>query len=251
MIKQVATIIRKEWQDIRQTFFSPRNLMPGLASILVFSGATSIYEPAKMGSEWLQSPIMVFFLVLLVPISIIGFIGPDSFVGERRRNTLEPLLATPIPDPALLFGKVGIAGMVGWGSVLLNLALGVLTVNLTVEHAGILFYPPDILAWTIGMGLLVSVLLAIAGVGCSLYARNLIEAQNKMGIWLILPMILAATCISPIMPAWWKMPITQWASGLGRPQGFLLLLAVFLLIDLAGLARLRATFHRKRLILQE
>jgi ABC-2 type transport system permease protein len=249
MIKQIWIILRKEWLDIRATFFSTRNLMPGLASMLVFSCAASVYEPARMGPEWLHSPEMIFFLVLLIPLSSIGFIGPDSFAGERRRNTLEPLLATPIPDPALLFGKVGITGLIGWGGLLLNLALGFLTVNLAAEHEGLLFYPPDILAGVIGVGLLISFLLAIVGVGSSLYSHTLLEAQNKMGMWLFLPMILAATFISPYMPAWWKMPITQWLSGFGRPQVFVILLTVFFVIDGISIGWLKAIFKRKQLIL--
>jgi ABC-type Na+ efflux pump permease subunit len=101
MVRQILVIMEKEWLDIKTTLFSKGNPAAGLLPILLISGAVSVYEPAKIGPAWLQSPLMVFLLVLLVPITVVGFISPDSFVRERRRDTLEPLLATPISDGEL------------------------------------------------------------------------------------------------------------------------------------------------------
>ena len=248
MIRQISAIMRKEWLDIKVTFFSIRNLMPGAFTVIIFSGAVGVYEPAKMGLEWLNSPITVLFLALLIPLSIIAFISPDSFVGERRRHTLEPLLATPVSDQAILFGKIGIAGILGWGTMLLNAVLGLLTVNLVIKHEGILLYSSNTLAAVIVMGLLISILLATVGVSCSLYSHNLLEAQNMMGTLLFVPMILAASTVSPYMPEWWRMLGIQLAASFGATSLFQLLVVILFVVDIASAVWLMMRFNRKRLI---
>ena len=222
--------------------------MPGVLITLVFSGAIGIYEPAKMGLEWLHSPITVFFLALIIPLSIIGFISPDSFVGERRRHTLEPLLATPVSDQAILFGKIGIAVLLGWGTMLLNAILGLLTVNLSTRQEGILLYSSSTLSGVIVMGILISILLAVAGAGCSLYSHNLVEAQNKMGTLLFVPMILGATIVSPYMPEWWRMLAIQLAASCGSASLFQFLAEILFTVDIASAVWLMMHFNRKRLI---
>jgi len=248
MIRQISAVMRKECLDIKVTFFSIRNLMPGVLITILFSAAVGVYEPAQMGLEWLNSPITVLFLALLIPLSIIGFISPDSFVGERKRYTLEPLLATPVSDQAILFGKIGIAVILGWGAMLLNAGLGLLCVNLATKHEGILLYSPDTLAGVILMGLLISILLAIAGVGCSLYSHNLLEAQNKMGKLLFVPMILAASTISPYMPEWWRMMAIQLAASFGIMSLFQFLVVILFVVDIASAGWLMMRFNRKLLI---
>ncbi|MEM2905264.1 MAG: ABC transporter permease subunit [Candidatus Bathyarchaeia archaeon] len=45
-------------------------------------------------------------LLLMVPLMTPIYIAADSFAGERERKTVEPLLATPISDLELFFGKL-------------------------------------------------------------------------------------------------------------------------------------------------
>ena len=222
--------------------------MSGAFTFGIFSGAVGVYKPAEMGLEWLHSPITVLFLALLIPLSIISFISPDSFVGERRRHTLEPLLATPISDQAILFGKIGIAGILGWGAMLLNTALGLLIVNLAIKHQGILLYSSYTLAGVVVMGFLISILLATVGVSCSLYSHNLLEAQNKMGSLLFVPMILAASIVSPYMPEWWRMSAMQLAASFGTTSLVQFLVVILFLADIASAIWLMVRFNRKRLV---
>ena len=112
---QTLTIMRKEWEDIKSTLFSYHKLQGGIVPIILFCVAFGIYEPLRIGPDWLQSPVMVFSLAILVPFIVIGSISPYSFVGERERGTLEPLLVTPVSDQAILFGKIGVAVFYGCG----------------------------------------------------------------------------------------------------------------------------------------
>ena len=45
----------------------------------------------------------------------------DSFAGERERHTLETLLASRLPDRAILAGKLLVPVAVAWGAALLAL----------------------------------------------------------------------------------------------------------------------------------
>ncbi|MDA4110895.1 MAG: ABC transporter permease subunit [Thaumarchaeota archaeon] len=52
------------------------------------------------------STLILPFLAVLFPIGIASGIAMDSFVGERTRRTIEPILATPITERALFVAKV-------------------------------------------------------------------------------------------------------------------------------------------------
>jgi ABC-type Na+ efflux pump permease subunit len=65
------------------------------------SGYTDIQKVAILPIKIIGLP---FFL--LIPLLMSGIITSDSFAGERERNTLEALLATPTRDWELLLGKI-------------------------------------------------------------------------------------------------------------------------------------------------
>src|SRR5215213_10371489 len=45
-------------------------------------------------------------LFWVTPVALTSTVAADSFVGEKERNTLEPLLATPISDMQLFAAKL-------------------------------------------------------------------------------------------------------------------------------------------------
>jgi len=248
MVRHILVIMDKEWSDIKTTLFSKGNPAAGLLPLLLISGAVSVYEPLRIGLAWLQSPIMVFFLVVLVPISVIGFVSPDSFVRERRRGTLEPLLATPISDQALLFGKIGMAGLYGWGIMLANMLLSLVTLNIVYASGGILLYSYGMSIAVITTGLLFCFLLATGGVYYSLYATTLLEAQNGLGMLVFVPIVLVALFVSPYTPGWWQGLVAQGVATIGVPVLFLISVAILLVMNGVLLVVTQAHFQRKRLI---
>lgn len=52
--------------------------------------------------EW---PLMVMMLSLFPLVLLMGYLA-DSFAGERERGTLESLLLSPVPDWAIVCGKL-------------------------------------------------------------------------------------------------------------------------------------------------
>jgi len=248
LVAQTFVIMRKEWDDIKSTLFSSHNLQPGIWPILLFCVAFGIYEPLREGFDWIQSPIMVFSLSVLVPFIVIGFISPYSFVGERKRRTLEPLLATPVSDQAILFGKIGIAVLYGWGISFVSMFLGLF--SLFFSTGKLLLYPLGIAIPTLLLSLFFSLLVAIIGTNSSLYAKTLLEAQNNLGMALFIPVVLPAFFVGPFMPEAWKVIIFQVVAQLGTTNLLLIFMVLLFMVDNLSMFIALRRFHRKLLIFE-
>ena len=248
MVAQTLVIMKKEWSDIKSTLFSSHNLRAGIWPILLFWVAFGIYEPLRMGPDWMQSPIMVFSLSVLVPFVAIGFISPYSFVGERKRGTLEPLLATPVSDQAILFGKIGMAVLYGCGVSIISMVSGLFT--LFFSTGKLLLYPPGIAIATLLLSLFFSLLASIIGTNSSLYAKTILEAQNNLGMALFIPVVLPAFIVGPFMPDAWKVIIVQVAAQSGITNLLLIFMVVLFMVDNMSLLIALRRFHRKLLIFE-
>jgi len=128
---------------------------------------------------------------LLIPLLISGIITSDSFAGERERNTLEPLMTTPIGSAELLLGKVLTpflpALLVTWAS------FGILTAavsRLINPHFVSPVFPDAV--WGLSMVLVVP--LFLAGTVLSevlISARSVsVKAASALNMLLSLPVLL-------------------------------------------------------------
>jgi len=250
LLAQTLVIMKKEWSELRSTLFSVHNLLAGVWPVLLFCAAFGVYEPFRLGPAWLGSPLMVLSCSVLLPFVVIGFISPYSFVGEREHGTLEPLLATPVSDQAILFGKIGMAVLYGWGVALVNMLLGLGSINLFLANGRFLHFPPGILIPTVLLSLFFSLLVAIMGTNSSFYARTLLDAQRNHVMALLIPMLLPAFFVGPFMPEAWKGTIVQMITPLGATNLYLILIVLLLMVDgiFMGFALIR--FHRKQLLLE-
>jgi ABC-type Na+ efflux pump permease subunit len=110
-------------------------------------------------------------LFWIIPVALTPAIAADSFVGERERFSLEPLLATPISVHQLLFGKLA-ASVV---PASLGTWLGALVMWAVTLMSGSKLYPRVLIAdpdWLFSL-LVVSPLVALftAGVAALLSTR--------------------------------------------------------------------------------
>jgi ABC-type Na+ efflux pump permease subunit len=64
--------------------------------------------PSDNQQATIQTLLKAFSIPLfwVIPVALTPAVAADSFVGERERFSLEPLLATPISTTQLLFGKL-------------------------------------------------------------------------------------------------------------------------------------------------
>lgn len=250
MTAQLWVIMRKELQESKSTLFSCSNWLAGLWPLLLFCAAFGIYEPLRIGVEWLQSPIMLLSISVLVPFVVIGSISPYAFVGERLHGTLEPLLATPVSDSALLFGKIAAAVFCGWGAALASLLLGAGSLNFFLAQGRFLFYPPGMLLSVILLSLFFSILVATLGTIVSFYAKTFIDAQRNLVLALLLPLLLPAFCLGPFMPVAWNAFFGMAVPSLGAVQLLAILIGLLSVVDGLIILIARARFHRKLLIFE-
>ena len=224
--------------------------MAGIWPIFLFCVAFSVYEPLKIGPDWLQSPIMMFSVSVLIPFITIGFISPYSFVGERMRGTLEPLLATPVSDKAILFGKIGIAVLYGLGVTLANMLLGLVLDQPFLCKWQVAALSPGIMIPTFLLSLFFSILVATLGTQSSFYAKTLLVAQRKLVMLIFIPMMLPAFFLGPLIPGDWKVIIIQITAQLGATHLLLFLIILLLWVDGIFIFIAKTQFHRKLLLLE-
>jgi len=79
--------------------------------LLATVGTLGLIVPLSIGSGYVGLPAVA--ITVMAALLIVMSIVPDSFAGERDRATLETLLASRLPDRAILLGKVAAATLAG------------------------------------------------------------------------------------------------------------------------------------------
>ncbi len=144
-------------------------------------------------TEQVTYVMLVYFFApffLIIPVMSSSVIASDSFAGEKERNTLEALLATPITDSELLLGKILVSFIPGMGVTIFGFILYVLTVNvLTVEIFGEYIMPT--VPWLVLIFVL-SPAIALLGVGTTVIISSRVkgfrEAQQLSAV-LVIPVL--------------------------------------------------------------
>jgi ABC-2 type transport system permease protein len=137
VIGDILTVAWKEWRELLQL---GGNLRGGRLSLIILLGVFGVFLPIQAGAGWVQSPATVFYWGW-VPLMLVSGAVADSFAGERERHTLETLLASRLPDSAILLGKMLAAVAYGWGLVIVMLVLSLVTVNLSARTGSLLLFP--------------------------------------------------------------------------------------------------------------
>ena len=136
-------------------------------------------------------------VVMPIILLILAFIGGahlsmDTTAGERERQSLEPLLATPAPRAALVSGKMLAAACIGITSLVLTLLAFKLSASLA---GGGIARMMDVSFLAIGKMLLILLPLVLIGTALltflSANSKSMKEAQAHMTWLLFLPMIPA------------------------------------------------------------
>ena len=153
------------------------------------------------------SVMLPYFLI------ITAFLGGaalvlDATAGERERQTLEPLLATPAPRGAIVSGKIVAACLLGVVSLLLSL----LAIKLSAQFATGMARSLDMSLMSIASMLFV--LLPMLLIGTSLLtflaaaAKSLKEAQSHMTWLMLMPMIpTMMLMVNPVKTQLWQFAV--------------------------------------------
>jgi len=244
VIGDVLTVAWKEWRELLQLGGSHRG---GRFSLAILVGVFGVFLPLQAGAEWVESPASVFYWGW-VPLMLVGSAVADSFAGERERHTLETLLASRLPDSAILLGKIFAAVTYGWGLVMVMLVLSLITVNLAARTGPLLMFP-----WRFAVGapllaLLGAGLAATAGVLVSLRASTVRQAAQTLNIGMLLLIFIPVLGIQALPDAW-KAQLGAWAMTIGVGGLVWVAAGLLALLDLSLLAAAFARFRRSRLVL--
>ena len=208
---------------------------------LIVIGVIGIYLPLQLGFQWVALTPLSMLLLLWIPFFlIISFIG-DSIAGERERHTLETLLASRMPDWAILLGKIIAIVLYAWGMGILSLLLGLVLVNLLRTQGNWMFYPLNLFVDAIVLILLASVLAASAGVLISMKVATVRQAQQILSVGTIV-LVFGIIFILQALPA-------NFVSSLTYQQFLFLVMAFFVVLDAILLGLSLMSFQRSRLIL--
>ncbi len=172
----------------------------GAMRLLVRGINPAVAAPLNVGTRDMATPEAKSsgFMSVILPmiLTIFAFIGGahlamDTTAGERERQSLEPLLATPVSRAALVGGKMLAAALLGMVSMLLIL----LSFKLSASVAGGSAASMDVSF--AAMGKLLLTLLPLVLIGTALItalaagAKSMKEAQSHMMWLMMLPMLPA------------------------------------------------------------
>ncbi len=243
MIDDLRNVVWKEWKGL---FRWRGSRARAVSTLLLPLGIFAVFVPWDSGEHW-RSGLPSVIASIALPILVVFLIVPDSFAGERERHTLPTLLASRLPDRAILFGKVGFAVALAWGAALFTLSLGLITYNVVYWSGRPVFYSPKVAAVDLALSLTFAGLAASLGAVISLRSATVQEAQQTLVSALFVPPMLLGPIlllISKARPEWRPKILL---GDLASPSLLVILVTVLLALDALLLAVAMARFRRERL----
>ena len=238
MIDDILTVIWKE----RKSQFRVRGSRMRFLLMLASPMLLATVVPITWGPDWLaQVPPLI--ISALVSVILVAVMVPESFAGERERHTLETLLASRLPDRAILLGKLIVPLVMGWGMAMLCLLLSLVVVNVAHWEGEILFYTLPIALGSLALSFLMAALTAGAGVFISLRTATAQEATQILTAAILIPPMLLQ-----VLPLLFRDQMAQFIDSVNGPQLLAIILAVLAVADVVVLLGTVARFRRARLI---
>lgn len=244
MTGDLLTVVWKEWRSL--TGGRARRQVALTGGILLFY---AFLFPIQMGRDWVTDPIPVGILSLVLPTIIVGVIVPDAIAGERERHTLPTLLASRLPDRAILYGKLGFGVVLGWLGVPAMLAISLAAVNVTAAGDGWLMYDAELLLGLLVFALLIGALSGGMAIFVSLRARTAQEAQQLTVLGLMLPMMVVGFGLTLLITNEdFRRILEDLVGSLDLAAIALTLMALVAVADIVVIAAADRRFRRGRLI---
>jgi len=241
MSTDIMTILWKESKGLFKQGKSRSKAILILATPIFMFG---IILPIQFREEWLTLPWSLA-IALFTPLILIAPTICESFAGERERHTLETLLASRLPDRSILFGKMIISILYGFGMTIILLVMSLVVVNILVWNGKFQFYPLSILFADLGLAALFSGLMVTLGILVSLRSATVQSAQQMLMMIIVIPIFGLQAII-------FLIPMEKTREFLGRfdlNQFLLIFMGILLLADVGLLLAAMSRFKRARLIL--
>jgi uncharacterized membrane protein SpoIIM required for sporulation/ABC-type transport system involved in multi-copper enzyme maturation permease subunit len=177
---------------------------PGLMN---FTAKQAVTFVERYGAPMIGDRLIPFLLMIVgfFPISVSLVIALESFVGEKERHSIEPLLCTPLHDWQVYLGKL-LAAMV---PPLLASYLGI-CVYLVGIYLQVGWRPDPILLTQIVLLTTVQALVMVSGAVVVSSQTTSVRAANLLASFIIIPMALLIQGESIIM-FWARYQVLWWA----------------------------------------
>lgn len=208
---QKALIITR--REIRDQFRDWRIIAPILVLTVFFPGLMNFTAQqavdfvTKYGAPIIADRLIPFLLMVVgfFPISVSLVIALESFVGEKERRTIEPLLSSPLTDVQLYLGKL----MAVIFPPLVGSFLGI-SVYLVGVYRQVGWVPDLILLIQVVALAAVQSLVMVSGAVVVSSQTTSVRAANLLASFIIIPMALLLVGESMIM-FWARYHVLWWA----------------------------------------
>ncbi len=240
MTTDIMTMI---WKESR-TLFRKGPYRARLLRLVLIPAILSSVFPISWGADWVDEfPALI--IAFITPVVLVGMMIPNSFAGERERHTMDTLLASRLPDQAILVGKMAIPTLAGWWAALLFTFLSLVIVNIAHGKGELLLYSPEITTGILAISFLVATTMAGGGVLTSLRAESAQAAAQKL-----MTMILVPAMVVQIVPLLFMDQIGTLIKNVDGSQFLFGFITVFTLIDVAIFAAALFRFQRSQMYLE-
>ena len=237
-LKPVLIVARRE---VRDQFRDWRIIFPIIGLTLLFpilmnfTARQAVRFVENYGAPEIGDRLIPFLLMIVgfFPITVSLVIALDSFVGEKERKSIEPLLASPLEDRQLYLGKLFAALVPPLLAAYLGISVYLIGVYWQVGWAP----SPILLTQIVSLTTVQAIVMVSAAVVISTQTTS-VRAANLLSSFIIIPMVLLIQGESIIM-FWARYPILWWViAGL---------LVVSVLLVRTGVVH----FHREELLGRE
>lgn len=200
-------------RELRDSLKDWRIITPILVLTLIFPFLMDF--TSRWATNWVSQytdPILVErinpFLLMIVgffPISFSLIIALESFVGEKERNSIEPILSMPLTDLELYLGKMLSSLLLPLGAAYVGISVFLISRLLTSPP----WVPPLELAILMFLLTTVEALVMVSGAVVVSSQTTSVRAANLLASFIIIPMALLVQAQSIIMfyaeynALWW------------------------------------------------
>lgn len=228
-------------RELRDQFRDWRILFPLIVLTLAFPflmnevARQAVAFFAKYGTNLIADRLIPFSILIIgfFPITISLVVALESFVGEKERGTIEPLLSAPLENAHLYFGKLLIGVLTPLTASYVSIALYLLMVSRQQLHLPGL----ETLGLLLTLTTAHAVLMVSAAIVISVQSTS-VRAANLLASFIVIPVAILMQGESVLL--FWGTDRVLW-------------LAVVAVVIMAGLlVRLGlAHFHREYLLGRE
>ncbi len=206
-----ALIVTK--REIRDQFRDWRIVTPIIILTVFFPGLMNftarqaVEFVARYGADIIADRLIPFLLMVVgfFPISVSLVIALESFVGEKERKSIEPLLSTPLTNVQLYLGKL--MAVIFPPLVASYLGIGVYLIGV---YRQVGWVPNPVLLTQVVCLTTVQSLVMVSGAVVVSSQTTSVRAANLLASFIIIPMALLLVGESMIM-FWARYHVLWWA----------------------------------------